>query len=57
MSRNFILAMGTVLWTAVAIDVAGHIVFGDWIAPVIAGIVGLTVVAVLRVRRSLPEPA
>jgi hypothetical protein len=50
------LAIGAVLWTAVAIDTAVHLAIGDWIAPAIATLVGIAVVVALRVRRSVLNP-
>src|SRR5437762_875582 len=37
MSRNWIIALGTLSWTAVAVDLFGHTVSGDWMAAVVAG--------------------
>jgi hypothetical protein len=56
MSRNSILAIGAVLWTAVAVDTAMHVAIGDWIAPAIAALVGVAVLVALRVRRSVLNP-
>jgi hypothetical protein len=57
MSRNLILATGTFLWTAFAVDAIVHVATGFWIAPAVAGIVGMVWVAMrrMRVRRGLPE--
>jgi Flp pilus assembly protein TadB len=57
MSRNLILATGTFLWTAFAVDAIVHVATGFWIAPAVAGIVGVVWVAMrrMRVRRGLPE--
>jgi hypothetical protein len=59
MSRNLILAAGTFLWTVFAIDAIVHVATGFWIAPVVAGFVGVAWVAMRRVqgrvRRGLPE--
>lgn len=46
MTRDQILVAGGLLWTVFAVDAISHIATGDWIAPVVAGIVGLTWVAI-----------
>jgi hypothetical protein len=57
MSRNFMIAMGAMLWTAFAVDAIVHVATDFWIAPAVAGIVGVVWVAMrrMRVRRGLPE--
>jgi len=58
MSRNFMIAMGAMLWTAFAVDAIVHVAIGYWIAPVVAGIAGAAYVAIRRtVRRSKPVTA
>ena len=49
MSRNFILAMGVLLWTIVAIAVVGHVMVGETISPALA----LVWMAVRRAQRVL----
>jgi hypothetical protein len=44
--------MGALLWTVAVVDMTAHVVTGDWIAPVVAVIVAVSVVAVRQVRRS-----
>jgi hypothetical protein len=56
MTRNSILAIGAVLWAAVAVDTVVHVAIGDWIAPAIAALVGVGFVAARRVRRRVPTP-
>ena len=53
MSRNFILAMGVLLWTIVAIAVVGHVMVGETISPALALIGGLLWMAVRRAQRVL----
>jgi hypothetical protein len=53
MSRNFILAMGALLWTIVAIAVVGHVMVGETISPALALIGGVVWVAVRRAQRVL----
>lgn len=55
MSRNQILATGAILWAVVAVDAIVHIASGDWIAPVIMGIIGVSWVAIRRPRPALRE--
>jgi hypothetical protein len=50
MSRNLILATGTFLWTVFAVDAIVHVATGFWIAPAVAGLVGVAWVAMRRVR-------
>jgi hypothetical protein len=52
MSRNVILAMGTLLWTVFAVDAIVHVATGFWIAPVVAVLVGLGWVAIRRMRQA-----
>jgi hypothetical protein len=56
MTRNSMLAIGAVLWAAVAVDTVVHVAIGDWIAPAIAALVGVGFVAVRRVRRRILTP-
>jgi hypothetical protein len=56
MTRNSILAIGAVLWAAVAVDTVVHVAIGDWIAPAIAALVGVAFVAARRVRRRVLVP-
>jgi hypothetical protein len=56
MTRNSMLAIGAVLWAAVAVDTVVHVAIGDWIAPAIAALVGVGVVVALRVRRRVLTP-
>ena len=51
MTRNSMLAIGAVLWAAVAVDTVVHVAIGDWIAPAIAALVGIGFVAARRVQR------
>jgi len=51
MSRNFILAMGVLLWTIVAIAVVGHVMVGETISPALALLGGLVWVAARRAQR------
>ena len=56
MSRNWILAAGALLWIVAIADGAIHAVSGDLLAPafmVIAGVVGVIVIAARRGRRRL----
>jgi hypothetical protein len=55
MSRNVIFATGAVLWAIDVIDAAVHIAGGDWVAPGLAAIVGVTWIALRWPRRSLAE--
>ena len=55
MSRNVILALAAVLWTAFAIDVIVHIAMDNWVSPVGAGVAGVVLVAVWRVRDARPS--
>jgi hypothetical protein len=52
MSRNLILATGTLLWTAFAVDAIAHVATGFWIAPAVAVAVGVAWIAVRRIRRA-----
>jgi hypothetical protein len=56
MTRNSMLAVGAVLWAAVAVDTVVHVAIGDWIAPPIAALVGVGFVAARRVRRRMLNP-
>jgi hypothetical protein len=52
------IAMGAMLWTAFAVDAIVHVAIGYWIAPVVAGILGVAYVAIRRtVRRAKPVTA
>jgi hypothetical protein len=58
MSRNFMIAMGAMLWAAFAVDAIVHVAVGYWIAPVVAGMMGVAYVAIRRtVRRAKPVTA
>ena len=51
MSRNLMIAMGAILWTAFAVDAFVHVAIGYWIAPVVAAIAGVAYVAIRRAAR------
>lgn len=51
MPRNVVIAMGVLLWASFAVVAIVHAIVGDWMGPVIAGIVVTTVVAMWRMRR------
>ena len=51
MTRNSMLAIGAVLWAAVAVDTVVHVAIGDWIAPAIAALVGVGFIGARRVQR------
>ena len=53
MSRNFILAMGALLWTIVIIAVIGHVMVGETISPALALLGGLVWVAARRAQRAV----
>lgn len=53
MSRNLILAIGTLLWTAVAVDMFAHLITGEWVIVAIAATVGVVWTALLVARRRL----
>jgi hypothetical protein len=53
MSRNLILAIGTLLWTAVAVDMFAHLITGEWVIVAIAAAVGVGWTALLVARRRL----
>ncbi len=57
MTRNRILAIGTLLWTAVAVDTIVHVALGEWIAPAMAAIAAAAFIAWRRARRPVPVPA
>jgi hypothetical protein len=60
MSRNRVLAIGAVLWTAVSLDVIARLVMGDLVVPasmVIMATLGTACIAVRQARRRRPEPA
>jgi hypothetical protein len=38
-SRNLTVALGIVLWTALAIVALAHAVLGDWLGPVLAFVI------------------
>ena len=50
MSRKHILAIGALLWAAVAVDAIVHLATGDWIAPAVAGVAGVGYVTLRRVQ-------
>jgi hypothetical protein len=53
MSRNLILAIGTLLWTAVAVDMFAHLITGEWVIVAIAATVGVVWTGLLVARRRL----
>ena len=53
MSRNWIIALGTLSWAAVAVDLFGHTASGDWMAAVVAGMGLATWIVVRRTRLGL----
>jgi hypothetical protein len=57
MSRNSILAIGALLWSAVAVDVVVHLSLGEWMAPAVAAVLAAAFVAWRRVRRPVPVVA
>jgi hypothetical protein len=57
MSRNFVLALGALLWAGVAVDGFAHIVGGDLITPAVVGIGGTIWAAVRWPRQKLAEAA
>jgi hypothetical protein len=57
MSRNSMLIIGTVLWTAVAVDTVVHVALGEWIAPAVAAILAVAFISWRRARRPLPQEA
>ena len=57
MSRNFILAAGSVLWAVVLIDVAAHAVFGDPVIPAAFAVMAVGWLAIRRPRLALLRSA
>jgi hypothetical protein len=57
MSRNGILVVGAMLWTAVAVDTGVHLALGEWMAPTVAAILAVAFVGWRRARRPVPEAA
>ncbi len=53
MSRNLLLAIGAFLWASFTVVAILHAIAGDWMGPVVAGIVVTTVVALWHTRRRL----
>jgi hypothetical protein len=53
MPRNVVIAMGVLLWASFAVVAVVHAVVGDWMGPVVAGIVVTTVVVAWHMRRRL----
>ena len=53
MSRNFILAMGALLWTIVIIAVIGHVMVGETISPALALLGGLVWLVARRAQRAV----
>ena len=51
MSRNLMIAMGAILWTAFVVDAVVHVAIGYWIAPAVAGIARVSYVAIRRATR------
>jgi hypothetical protein len=58
MSRNFILAMGALLWGLAAFDALIHLTEGDLLTPAVMGvgaIVGVTWITFRWARKGTPE--
>lgn len=53
MSRNVVIAMGVLLWASFAIVVMLHAMAGDWMGPVVAGIVVTATVTVYHLRQRM----
>ena len=57
MSRNFILAMGALLWGLAALDAFAHLAEGDLLTPAVmatAAILGVAVIGVRWARKGTP---
>jgi hypothetical protein len=52
-SRNFILAAGSILWAVVLIDVAAHAAFGDPVIPAAFAVIAVGWLAVRRPQLAL----
>jgi hypothetical protein len=60
MSRNFILAMGALLWGLAALDAFVHLAEGDLLTPAVmasAGILGVAFIGLRWARQETPEGA
>ncbi len=57
MSRNFILAMGALLWMVVVLVAIGHVLAGDWLVPVGMASIAVVWVTLRRVRWARPQTA
>ena len=58
MSRNFILAMGALLWGLAALEAFVHLAEGDLMTPAVMGsaaIIGVAWIAMRWARRETPE--
>ena len=53
MSRNLIIALGVLLWTAFAVVVFVHALSGDWMGPVLAVVIVAVTTSVWHLRRGL----
>jgi hypothetical protein len=53
MPRNVVIALGVLLWTSFAVVAIVHAIVGDWMGPVVAGIVVTAVVTAWHMRRRL----
>jgi hypothetical protein len=51
MPRNVVIALGVLLWTSFAVVAVAHAVLGDWMGPVVAGIVVTAVVVAWHMRQ------
>ncbi len=50
MSRNLVLALGTLLWVSFAIDAILHLISGNWIVPALAIVLTTTGVVAYHAR-------
>ena len=48
MTRDQILVAGALLWTVFVVDAISHIATGDWIAPTVAGVIGVAWIGLRR---------
>ena len=55
MSRNFVLAIGALLWTVYALVAIFHALAGDWVGPVVASVVVTAAVVLRHTWRRLPK--
>jgi hypothetical protein len=51
MPRTLVLALGVILWTSFALVTILHAAAGDWMGPLVAGIVVAAGVALYHLRR------